>query len=194
MHYSVRPRLKRAFAHACGLAGLLCLANAGVALASCPVAPISQPFASYGDTANYELAPQGAFDGDIGGWDLAGAEQDSGSLWVGAKGVAVSTALCVDAQRPTWRLFAKRLGRGKAQLRFDMLFVDASGRTKVVQAGRISSGRGEYDDWQPTPVLELGRALPLSKSPTGTLSVRLRFTAEKGAWAIDDVYLDPYRS
>jgi hypothetical protein len=194
MHFTVRRRLKRSLAHAGGLAGLLVMANAGIAQASCPAAPISQPFAAYGDMAPYELAPQGAFDGDIDGWDLAGADLDDGALRVNAKGAAASSAVCVDAKRPTWRLFVRRLGRGKAQLRFDMLFVDESGRTRVVQAGRISSGKGDYDDWQPTPVLELGRGLPLSKSPTGTLSVRLRFTAEKGAWAIDDVYIDPYRS
>src|SRR4051794_41780911 len=107
MHFSVRPRLTRAFARAGGLAGLLCLAHAGLAQASCPEAPISQPFAAYGDMAPYELAPQGAFDGDIDGWDLRGGALAGGTLQGAATGVAASTPPAAQPQGPARRRRAR---------------------------------------------------------------------------------------
>jgi hypothetical protein len=201
-------RLKWMCGRAVVLAGLVCLTGAGAADASCPTLPTSLPFAGFGDSAPYELAPQGGFETGVDGWDLdradlivgnesyfAGSDADSGSLRLSAKGVAVSPPLCVDVRRPTWRLFARKLTRNKGQLKFEMLFTDSDGNTKVAQAGRVSNGRGEYSDWSPTPQLVLGRGLPLSSSPTGTMSIRLRFSADKaGDWAVDDIYLDPYRS
>jgi len=205
---SVRPRLERISGRAVLLASLACVLSAGTAQASCPKWPTSQPFSQFGDDAFYELAPQGGFEDGSDGWDLdraevadgneayyAGAESDSASLVLGPRGVAVSPALCVDARKPTWRLFARKLNRPKGQLRVEMLFTDPSGRPKVAQAGVLSSKKGEYSGWRPTPDLMLGRGLPLSQSPTGTMTIRLRFTADKaGDWAVDDIYLDPYRS
>jgi hypothetical protein len=204
VHISVRLRLKRSVP----LAIATCLVSAAAAQASCPTLPTSEPFAPFGDTSPYELAPGGSFEDGAAGWALDGADlmsgnesyfvgapSDGGSLRLGAQAVALSPALCVDESRPTWRLFATKLTGAKGQLRVDMVFTDSSGRTKVAPAGKLSSGKGEYGDWQPTPVLKLGRGLPLSKSPGGTMSIRLRFTADRGgAWAVDDIYLDPYRS
>ena len=56
--------------------------------------------------------------------------------------------------------------------------------------GALSSDT--YKSWQPSPAMPLANTLPLNGS---TLNVRLAFDAEDtgGAWAIDDVYVDPYR-
>lgn len=187
---------------------VVCLVTAGAAHASCPASATLQPFTAFQDGAAYELAPGGSFENGTDGWDLDRARvtpgneryfvsgtSDASSLRLDAGGVALSPSLCVDSSYPMWRLFAQKPDGGKGQLKVEMLFTDASGKTKVAPAGKLSNGHGEYAAWRPTPALKLGRGLPLSKSPTGTMSIRLRFTADKaGDWAIDDIYLDPYRS
>jgi hypothetical protein len=205
---SVRRRLSRKWGRAGVVAGVVCLVTAGAAEASCPTAETSQPFARFGDTAPYELAPQGGFETGTVGWELSGAAVtdgnesyfvgsagDSKSLRLGSEGVATSTALCVDERYPTWRVFARKLTGAKGQLKVEMVFTDSSGKTRVAPAGKLSNGKGEYANWRPSPILKLARGLPLSKSATGMMSIRLRFTADKaGEWAVDDIYLDPYRS
>jgi hypothetical protein len=207
MQHGIRTRLTRTLRRAGALAALACLAGAGAAQADCPGSQTSQPFSQFGDLADYELAPQGSFENGADGWDLSGADtaagnedyfvgspSDATSLQVHPGGVAVSSSLCVDARYPMWRLFAKGPAR-KGELKIEMLYTDPSGKTKVAPAAKLANGKGEYADWRPTQQLKLARALPVSKSPTGTLSIRLRFTADKaGDWAVDDIYLDPYRS
>ena len=207
MALNVRPRLTRTWGGA-AVATVLCLATASAAQAACPTSPTQQPFAQFGDDLEYELAPQGSFETGSAGWDLdgarvtpenegyfVGAATDSGSLSLSAQGVALSPPLCVDARYPMWRLFARKLDGAKGQLKVEMLYTDSSGKPKLATAGKLSNGHGEYAAWRPTPALKLARGLPLSKSPTGTMSIRLRFTAdEAGDWALDDIYLDPYRS
>jgi len=190
------------------VATVICMASAGAAQAACPVSPTLQPFAQFGDDAPYELLSQGSFETGSDEWQLddayvatgnesysVGSADDESSLRLSARGVALSPSLCVDASYPTWRLFATKVDGSRGQVKVDMLYTDASGRTRAASAGKLSNRHGEYSTWRPTPVLALGRGLPLSQSPTGMLSIRLRFTADRaGSWALDDIYLDPYRS
>ena len=64
----------------------------------------------------------------------------------------------------------------------------------MIQGGL--NANGDYRDWAPSPVLKLSTLLPLAKFVTGTMTVQLRLTAgvEPGAWQVDDVFIDPYRS
>jgi hypothetical protein len=80
-------------------------------------------------------------------------------------------------------------------------YADPTHGTRAVRtAGTVVMGgaqqNGDYADWAPTPTLRLSSALPLAKSPTGTLDVRVRVTAdgEPGAWRVDDVFVDPFRA
>ncbi len=66
---------------------------------------------------------------------------------------------------------------------------EASGATHETTVGALQTGTS----WQASPVLQLATTLPLWQSGS-TLNARLVFKPEQygGAWAIDDVYIDPH--
>src|SRR4051812_40538604 len=81
---------------------------------------IEQPFAAWGDVADYFLAPDGDFSAGGAGWELHGAQvvADNEPFWVhggdtpaavelegGAS--ATSPAICVGLDDPTMRFFAR---------------------------------------------------------------------------------------
>jgi hypothetical protein len=101
----------------------------------------------------------------------------------------VSPTICVDTSTPTFRFVARRASGSWAQLTVNLLWTDAMGVQHTTTAGSLSGGTA----WQPSPVLALGASLPLWQ-PGTTLDVRVQFLRARygGAWAIDDVYVDPY--
>jgi hypothetical protein len=70
-------------------------------------------------------------------------------------------------------------------------WTDTSGATHNTTVASVQSGTS----WAPAPTIKLAGALPLWQ-PCSTLSVKLVFQTEQygGAWAIDDVYVDPRMS
>jgi hypothetical protein len=192
---------------------LACLAGPGVAQAACPTAPVSKAFAPFGDTADYSLAPGGDFEGATSSWTLGGNALTAGnekyfvagsshrqSLTVREGSSTISPRFCIDESHPTMRLFAKKVSGAAGSLKVQILYTDLAGITGQVTAGSMIHGgpaaNGDYADWSPSPVLKLGSVLPLVASVTGELQVRLKFIADKdaGDWAIDDVFIDPYRA
>src|SRR5690349_17618923 len=68
---SARGRVRAGFASA--VAGVVAtLGFAGVASASCPDQQSTQPFAPWGDAAQYVAAPDGGFEAGATGWQLSG--------------------------------------------------------------------------------------------------------------------------
>jgi hypothetical protein len=191
----------RALRRIVALTALLVVA-APAAAHACTQPPTTQPFAQFGDTAPYWLAPGGGFESGTAPWTLtnagvtggnekffANAQSDSSSLAIQPGGVAVSPAFCVDQNTPTLRLFAKKAGAGT--LTVELLFTTADGRSGARWAGVV----GPTSSWAPSPVIDLANAMPSGQMSKGDLSVQLRLTASQdaGAWAIDDVFIDPYR-
>jgi len=103
------------------------LAVPGIALASCPTQPVSNPFSQWGDNNNYFLAPGGSFEGttDQVGWTLSGASltqgnepfyvdssSDSQSLTISGGGSAISPFFCVDNTMGSLRFFAQQIEAG----------------------------------------------------------------------------------
>jgi hypothetical protein len=119
-----------------------------------------------------------------------GGADDRRSLAIPAGAVATSPALCVGEQHPTLRLFARRAGGTSGALNVKLNWKDASGRTNTTT---VASLNGSDAAWHVTDPLALATALPLW-NPGQTLQVQLVFDAEDngGAWAIDDVYVDPW--
>src|SRR4051794_656632 len=203
----IHPKLKKGGRVVVAAAALACFVGPGVAQAACPTAPLSQPFAKFGDTAYYTLSPGGGFESGMAAWTVSGGSIASGNetyfvrsstdmraMTVNALGSVTSPAICVDATYPSLRIFAKKLSGLKGTLKVELLYADDSGVARTVSAGSFSNDGVNFASWAPSPSIRLGTALPVNKT-TGTLNVRLRFTADKtGAWAIDDVYADPYRS
>jgi hypothetical protein len=186
-------------------------ASAGILVASapnCDNGPNTQPFAQWGDTTEYFLAPGGNFEGSLGGWDLNGASAvgdqepwrvagDGGStaLSIPAGRSVVSPTICVGLEHPTMRFFAHRSGGGLlgsvAQLVVTARVETSLGMVVEVPVGTISSLTGNGTQWNKTPVqVVLASLLPLL--PGEHTPIQFRFAAVGTSnWVIDDVYIDP---
>jgi hypothetical protein len=170
--------------------------------ASCATSPTSTPFAQFGDSAYYSPVPGGSFESGAPGWSLTSAAIVAGnesyevaggtqSLAIQPTGVAISPAICVTTADPTFRFFARRTSGGWGVLNVALRWTDAAGATHNTTVASLAGGTS----WAPTPILKLAAALPLWQ-PGSVLSVKLVFSPESygGAWAIDDVYIDPRMS
>jgi hypothetical protein len=172
------------------------------AQAACPATPTTKAFQAFGDSANYSLAPAGAFEAGSGQWSLSGASVvpgsesfavhspgDSKSMAVAATGTAVSPVICVDVTRPSFRFFAKRTSGSWGNLAVKLRWRTTNGSINETTVGTLGGGLS----WQPSASMSLSSVLPLWNADQ-TASVQLMFDPENygGNWAIDDVYVDPY--
>jgi hypothetical protein len=163
-----------------------------VELAPCNNAPLSQPFAQWGDSSSYELAPGGDFESIPTTWTLSGGAsivsgsepyavtgtlgQYSLSLPSGASATSPST--CVDAAYPTMRMFVG--GTGTVAVA-----VDYSGI--VIPTGlAVASG-----NWVPTAPMLTGSAIAGALNG-GTAQVSLVLIGLTGSPQVDDVFIDPW--
>jgi len=197
MPYIIRPRgIRNAVATLLGSALLLGAAPAVSSAAECPTgsATISTALSQYGDNALYTLLSGSSFESGTQGWSLSnayvvsgGAEGSSSSLQIGMGGVAVSPTVCVSAEEPTFRFFARRVSGWHSSLNVSLRWSE-HGFPRSVSVGSINSG----GSWTLSPALELATALELSES-SGKIKVNIAFQPSWGStWAIDDVYIDPY--
>ena len=165
-----------------------------------PTPTLVQPFAAWGDVADYTLTPGGDFEGADSNWELddlasiitgnepfhVGAASDRSSLSLFAGSAAVSTPICVDKTFSTLRLFARNTGNLASKLRVDVLYSNAKGRLAAKSAGAY---RATSAEWSPTGILKIN----VKFDATGAAPVAFRFTPDnRGTWQIDDVYVDPY--
>jgi hypothetical protein len=172
------------------------------AQAACPVAATAKPFKAFGDTANYSLLSNGAFESGTGGWSLSGssvatgnesfmvgASTDSKSLAISANGRAVSPTFCVSTDHPTFRFFAKRTSGSWGVLNVGLRWSVDGGPTNQTQVGSVTTGT----NWSPTQSFNLSQILGLwDADQVGTAQIVFDPEDYGGSWAIDDVYIDPY--
>jgi hypothetical protein len=200
--YVLRPKgLRPAITALLSAAAFLVVPAA--AQAACPSAPTTQPFLAFGDSADYSLAPNGAFESGAGGWALSGASvtagnesykvhgaSDAKSLSLKATGQAVSPAFCVSTAQPTFRFFAKRTSGTWGVLNVKLRWTGDNGQTNEAVVGSVTAGD---TSWHPTQVFSLSSVLGLWNSSQAT-SAQLVLDPEDygGNWSIDDVYIDPY--
>ncbi|HZO49883.1 MAG TPA: hypothetical protein VFB26_07035 [Gaiellaceae bacterium] len=176
-------------------------ASSAVAATACEEA-LAQPFQPWLDPAWYALAPDGGLERGGAGWQLGGgAAVSSGNepwavsgpgshvLALPSGAVAATPPVCVGLLHPSARLFV----RNAAPLGLGLLKVDAEVTAAGVQATVPVAVVTAGARFQPTLPLALlaNLATPLEG---GTGSVRLRFTALGGAWELDDVYVDPFKT
>jgi hypothetical protein len=172
------------------------------AQAACPTAATAKPFKAFGDTADYSLLSNGAFESGTGGWSLSGAfvvpgnesfkvraSTDSKSLAIGARGRVVSPSFCVSTDHPSFRFFAKRTSGTWAVLNVSLRWKVAGGTTNETVVGSVTTGPA----WTPTQSFSLSQILGLwNGNQVGTAQIVLDPEDYGGDWAIDDVYIDPY--
>jgi hypothetical protein len=194
----VRPHNVRRIVAALLGSALMLVAVPSLAEAACKSTPASAVFKPFGDTALYSLVPGGSFESGAPGWSLTNSAIVSESskvtggshaLAIQPTGVAVSPALCVSIENPSFRFFARQTSGSWAVLNVILLWTEASGSTHETTVGSLQTDTA----WALSPVLKLGSDLPLWQAGE-SLSVKLKFKPEQygGAWAIDDVYVDPY--
>lgn len=168
---------------------------------SCPDTPVVQPFASWGDSSDYFLAPDGGFEQHGADWTLLGraavqsanepfvlnAEGDSASLRLPAGSSATSPLFCIGAEHRSMRFVAE--GPAASSLDVDVIVGAGSSSGRTYNVATIQ-GSGE---WAPSDVVPMVVNEVVAAQGT-TTNVRLRFTPHgAGSWAIDDVFIDPWR-
>jgi hypothetical protein len=204
---NIRRTAAACFSVALAGAALASPASAGILTQSatdCDDNPLVQPFASFGDRANYRLVPGGHFETGASGWVLSGgarvvsgnesfnvtAAGDSHSLVLPRGSRAVSPVVCVGLGEPTLRLFAKRNSGLLTTLLVEVQVETSLGLSAwlPVLPGDLGNSR-----WHPTmPMPLLVNLLPLL--PGERTPVRFRFSPLLfGSWQVDDVYVDPLR-
>jgi hypothetical protein len=180
-------------------------ANAGILTVSatdCGDESLSQPFAGFGDRAQYKLVEGGDFEGSLADWDLIGrAQVVSGnepwkvggsthgkSLRLPAGSSVITAPVCVGLGEPTLRFFAKK-NQGLLSSLVVSVYVKTSVGLVVPLPLGVVLGNGQ---WKASPtMLILANLLPLL--PPDRTPVAFQFTPLLGEWQIDDVYVDPLR-
>ena len=191
--FSRRPQILGTMVAGLGLA-LLSGAPAQAALINtdaCDNATLSQPFAAYGDTAQYKLVPGGSFTGTSTTWTLShGARVVAGgpsgsSLYLSAGASAQSPFTCVDAADPTFRFFGRNDGLLSTFLVQVVYNEPLLGPVALPVGVFALSG-----SWQPSATM-LTASVVQGLLSNGTAQVAIRFTELTGASQMDNVFVDP---
>ena len=174
--------------------------------ASCPEGAHSNPFAQWGDNADYELAPGGDVEsgGSSASWATTGgagavegnetymvtSPTDHRSMSLPANSSATTEPMCLGAEHPNFRFFVKRSGGSAlSRLLVEVVVKDRSGRQWALPSGLVAGS----SSWAPSSALPTRiELLGLVFGETVDVSFRLKPVAG-GTWSVDDLYVDPWR-
>jgi hypothetical protein len=178
---------------------------------------IVNPFTKFGDYLDYVLAPDGSFEGNVAGWQLAGGAKivatDKGrSLQLPKGSTAVTPSMCLDLNFPEFRMYHKvvkpktgLLGGlfglvlgdpDAARVKVEVVYHEIANPvwTEMTQFDGdkgVSAGNG----WRLGDSIDLKP--DLGGSEPGARQAALRFTVVRAATnesvLLDDVYVDPMR-
>jgi hypothetical protein len=154
---------------------------------------LNRPFAPWGDSALYFLAPNGDFSAATEGWHGGEVVADSSPLSSGDAlrltdgDHATSPGVCVGLDTPTLRFFVRNAGDPGGALDVGVRFEGLLGLTLTLPIAELHGDSA----WAPSP------SLPIVANLLGVLGgsstpVAFTFEAQGGDWHIDDVYVDPY--
>jgi hypothetical protein len=178
-------------------------ANAGLLVASaqnCSPQVTSKPFAAWGDTLDYQLAPGGSFEAGDQAWTLRGASlvadnepwkvhgaTDTRSVKLPPGASATSPVMCVGIHEPILRLFARNNTALLSTLTVEATIQTSLGLTATLPIGvMLPSGK-----WKPSPkYLMLVNLLPLLPGEKTPVQFTVR-SVGLGTWWVDDFYVDP---
>ena len=171
--------------------------------------PLTQkPFGRFGDYRDYVMAPDGSFEDPVlSGWQLSawarrvtetdpvdlGANDGTGMLSMAARARAISPTMCVDLNYPIFRLLTKAVGRrDSSEFKIEVVYPDSpkpawEELTKFDGKQFTDAGSG----WRLTNDFALKP--DLGGDTVGFRRVAFRFTALRGSWRVDDLYVDPSR-
>jgi hypothetical protein len=169
------------------------------ALTDCGERTTTNPFSAWGDDADYFLAPEGDFSSSDR-WtmnDHAAVDRDGAdnALVLEDGGDAMSPVLCVTADLPTIRFFARNDGgAADSRLEVSVVYEGADGNVKRLKVARLRAG----DDWQPAIAIPIYVNALAAFADDGTAPVVIQFhatgvKAKLGRWQVDDLYVDPFK-
>ena len=200
---------RRRFTLAVAAAATALATMAGPAMASgpaggCPGGALSNPFAQWGDNADYQLAPEGDVESGGASWSTTGGADaaegnqtavvldpsDHQSMRLPSGSSASTQPMCLGAEHPSFRFFVKRSGGSAlSRLLVEVVARDSRGRQWPLPS-RLVAGSGS---WAPTGVLPTRIEL-LARFFGDTVDVSFRFTpVAGGSWSVDDVFVDPWK-
>jgi hypothetical protein len=208
----IHPRIRKGLLRTAAVAAVSLFAAPGIAQAACQEEATTQVFSSFGDRADYFLAPNGGLESGSTGWTLSGASvvagnesyylnaaTDTKSLRIAPGGKAVTSEICIDSTRTGYRFLARQANSASSSsLKVTIRYTGADGvtREQAIDALRGSS----FGSWTPSRVWPAQWAHMWFKSiglkPNDTMSVRFVFQVDSSAgqaWQIDDLYIDPWR-
>jgi len=189
------------------LAGIVAVAAAVAAPASraygCPPqGTAATVFGAWGDSTSYLLAGGGSFEPAAPGWWLVGGATvqagnepwhvggtaDSRSLYLPAGSSATSVQICSPKLAPVLRFFVANVGSRAGRLHVELVVNGDSRRAEVLDGGTVTADRG----WNVSAPI----AIPWSDTRWGAVAFQVRLSPEGdgAAFAVDDVYIDPYQS
>lgn len=159
-----------------------------------------RPFAAWGDSSPYTLAPNGSFEYGSMGWSLnngarvvAGGNtwrSSSYSLSLPSGASATSPTACVKIADPASRFFLRNTS-GSGKVRVDVQYKTLLGLLPVTaNLGYATAG----SEWQPGPKYDhvLANILGTLGLNSGlSASLRFKFTAVGGSFQVDDLFVDP---
>jgi hypothetical protein len=173
----------------------------GAAGAACQDFPTSQPFAQWGDDAQYSLMSGGSFEGSLS-WTGTGSpslaqENDpfnlsgTGTTSARLRGrqAITSPPVCITAAQPYMRFVARALDK-KSRLVLEVLWNDKSVyKEKVLEEHPADL----WGSWGPSKIVQLGKALPTGSGEIHEVRLRFSLKDRLGEWLVDDVFIDPYK-
>lgn len=188
---------RRAAGALAGVAAIVALAPAGASAATTCTAPtLTEPFASFGDTNAYALAPGETADSFAAtGWTLSGgAKLVTTTLYDGTKGAvldlpsgakAVSPTMCVTSAYSSARAMVRNVA-GTAGIAVSAKYVSSAASTgSTVSAGTFTvSGTA----WAPSSVLSIA---PPASSGWQSATFTLTASGTKSEYQLYDLYVDP---
>jgi hypothetical protein len=203
------PVSSRRFTLAVAAAATAFATMAGPAMASgpagsCPGSALSNPFAQWGDNADYQLAPEGDVESGGATWSTVGGAgaaegnqtavvldpSDHQSMSLPAGSSASMAPMCLGTEHPSFRFFVRRIGGSTiSRLLVEVVARDSRGRQWALPS-RLVVGSNSW-----APSLAMPTRIELLGLLFGeTVDVSFRFTpVAGGTWSVDDVYVDPWK-
>jgi hypothetical protein len=164
---------------------------------------VEYPFAAWGDSSKYTLAPNGSFELGSTGWSFSGgarvvAQNNSlrpgvNSVYLPAGSTATSPAACVKLADPASRFFLRNTGSSSGQLKVEIQYKSLLGLLPM----RATLGYVTADGaWQPSPkyghlLANLLATLRLNRGLSASLQFRFTAVGAGSSFQVDDLFVDP---
>jgi hypothetical protein len=164
---------------------------------------VEYPFAQWGDSSKYTLAPNGSLELGATGWSLAGGARvvaqnnslRSGkySLSLPAGASATSPAACVKLADPASRFFLRNAGVSTGKLKVEVQYRTLLGLLPVTATlGYVTAG----GTWQPSPkyghlLANILGTLGLNKNLSASLRFKFTAVGSGSSFQVDDLFVDP---